>query len=322
MALQLIECHDDAAWDEFVRGSFQGNVFCQTDFLHSLGEAFVRYLVEEDGSPVVGTVLMTRDGLPLPAPHGCAEYQGVMFGRVVEAMPTHRRVLTKLKTVEYLLGELSNRYRCLSFGLHHEFADLRSFLWFNYHEPQKGKFAIDLRYTGLINLRTMVPQEQYLQGVRELRRREYNRAVKEAVTVECSDDINVLDRLHEMTFDRQALARPVDEARQLRSVGQGALAANFGKLLLARNADGEVASAYLFLFDDRCAYYLFGGNHPDLRKTGASTYLMFHAIDLFKKQGMHYFDFVGVNSPNRGDFKTSFNAEPKPYYAVSWTRPG
>jgi Acetyltransferase (GNAT) domain len=321
MAFELIECLDDTAWDEFVRDSFQGNVFCLTDFLRSLDEPFVRYLVKEEGAPVAGTILMTRDGLPLRAPHGCAEYQGIMFGRAVEALPTHRRVLTKLKTVDYLLGELADRYRYLSFGLHHEFTDLRSFQWFNYHEPEKGRFAIELRYTGLLDLRTMVPQEQYLQGVRELRRREYNRAVKEGVTVEGSNNIGLLDRLHEMTFDRQALSRPVDEARQLRLVGQGALDANFGKLLLARSAAGEVASAYLFLFDNRCAYYLFGGNHPDLRKTGASTYLMFYAIDLFKKQGMHYFDFVGVNSPNRGDFKTSFNAEPKLYYVVSWERP-
>jgi Acetyltransferase (GNAT) domain len=99
-----------------------------------------------------------------------------------------------------------------------------------------------------------------------------------------------------------------------------ALDKNFGTLLVARCSTGEAASAYLCLFDRRCAYFLFGANHPELRKTAASTYLMFHEIDLFRGEGMQYFDFVRINSPNRGDFKVSFNAQPKPYYAVSWAR--
>ena len=29
---------------------------------------------------------------------------------------------------------------------------------------------------------------------------------------------------------------------------------------------------------------------------------------------------VGINSPNRGDFKTSFNAMPIPFYEVEWIK--
>ena len=31
-------------------------------------------------------------------------------------------------------------------------------------------------------------------------------------------------------------------------------------------------------------------------------------------------DFVGVNSPNRGDFKISFNPELKPYHVCTYNK--
>jgi hypothetical protein len=37
--------------------------------------------------------------------------------------------------------------------------------------------------------------------------------------------------------------------------------------------------------------------------------------------GMKMVDFGGINSPNRGDFKISFNAKPVPYFITSWDRP-
>jgi hypothetical protein len=37
----------------------------------------------------------------------------------------------------------------------------------------------------------------------------------------------------------------------------------------------------------------------------------------FAQQGLKKFDFVGVNSPNRGDFKMSFGAELIGYNQIS-----
>ena len=63
----------------------------------------------------------------------------------------------------------------------------------------------------------------------------------------------------------------------------------------------------LFLFDQRRAYYLFGANSPDLRATGGSTRLILDSILNARSRGLEEIDFVGVNSPKRGDFKLSFN---------------
>jgi lipid II:glycine glycyltransferase (peptidoglycan interpeptide bridge formation enzyme) len=71
-----------------------------------------------------------------------------------------------------------------------------------------------------------------------------------------------------------------------------------------------------FISDARCSYYLYGANDPAMRETNASSKFLFDNIALSAHKGLQIFDFVGVNSPQRGDFKLSFNAELVPYQEV------
>ena len=68
-------------------------------------------------------------------------------------------------------------------------------------------------------------------------------------------------------------------------------------------------SANLFLHDRDCSYYFLGANDPHFRGTGAGTSLLIEQIHRSILAGKKNVDMVGVNSPNRGDYKTSFNAE-------------
>src|SRR5262249_11590621 len=107
----------------------------------------------------------------------------------------------------------------------------------------------------------------------------------------------------------------------LRSISQAALAHGFGELSTCVSSEGTVTSATLFLFDRRCGYYLVSANDPEYRNSGSGTYLMLENIRRCQEKGLEAVDFVGVNSPNRGDFKTSFNAAPVPYFLLTWERP-
>jgi lipid II:glycine glycyltransferase (peptidoglycan interpeptide bridge formation enzyme) len=104
-------------------------------------------------------------------------------------------------------------------------------------------------------------------------------------------------------------------------IARAAMSEGYGKCMTAKLPTGETASAVLVLYDRKTCYYLFAGNHPDFRKSGASSYLILKAIEKFKEEGKVYFDFIGINSPSRGDFKISFNANPTPYYITNWRRP-
>ncbi|HEY9206254.1 MAG TPA: GNAT family N-acetyltransferase [Candidatus Methanoperedens sp.] len=318
--LMLTECKDFAYWDNFVATSPQGNIFCQTAFLDALGEDYELLSVQEDNSPKLGAIVLEREGQLLHAPYPFTMYQGVLFDGISCNMPYHRWVKWSMEITNFLLDEMEKRYDCISFCLHPHFEDLRSFSWFHYHEPDKGKFNINLWYTALLNLFDTPDFEAYLGTIRQSRRYEYRHGLENGLTVEVSKDVDKLDYLHKLTFERQGIMRNEDEVRLVRAISSAALAHGFGELLLCWDAEGEAISATLFLYDENCGYYMFGANDPAHRNSYGGTFLLLENIRRCQARGLRYVDMCGINSPNRGDFKTSFNAAPVPYFVVTWDK--
>jgi GNAT superfamily N-acetyltransferase len=321
MAMSLTECLDKARWDRFVNASPQGNVFCLTPLLDALGEEYRLLFVEERDEAQLGIVLILRDGQPVRAPYPFTMYQGALFNRAVSELPPHSRAKHGLEITDFLVTQLEQRFDRISLCLHHRFPDLRSFSWFHYHDPHRGRFQIDLRYSALLDLSLVTDFDRYLTSIRNLRLREYRRARSAQYRAEPSTDVETLDRLHNLTFDRQRLQRDEHDVRLLRAISRAALDNSFGELLICKDSHDTTASATLFLYDQRCAYYLIGANDPDHRPSGCGTYLMLENISRCRERGISTLDFVGANSPNRGDFKTSFNAVPVPYFMVTWEKP-
>ena len=167
-----------------------------------------------------------------------------------------------------------------------------------------------------MNLQSVENIDQILMGARTVRRQEHRKCLKEGFTIEESDDIKVLDILHSQTFERQGIGRSSGEKFMATTLAKKAISLGFGRLIICRDSSGSPASASLFLFDDKTAYYLIGANDPKFRKYGTSSYVMFEQIRICLEQGLSQVDFIGINSPMRGDFKTSFGAVPVPYYTV------
>ena len=248
-------------------------------------------------------------------------YQGVLFAAEHARRPVHSRTKTGLDLVNFLLAGLAQRYTRLTFCLHHEFIDLRSFSWFHYHEPERGQFRLSLQYTGLVHLTDYASFQDYVSSTREVRRQEFRRGEKAGLKVEAIDDVSLFESLYRKTFERQGVNINPALIERMRRVTTAALTHGFGELLCCRLPSGEPASITLFLYDDRCGYYLFAANDPARRNSGSGTYLMFENIRRCHARGLKWVDFCGINSPNRGDFKTSFNANTVPYFEASWKTP-
>ncbi len=321
MPFTLVQCRDAQEWDEFVGSSPQGSVFCSTAFLSALEAERELWFVAEAGRPVLGAVILRQAGRPLPAPYPFAPYLGVLIGARYAELPSHSRFAAVLRGLDFLLAELEVRSELISFCLHPAFEDLRGFSWFHYHQPERGRFRIELRYTGMLEASALADWEAYLESIRRLRQREYRKACVGGLVVEKSQDVGTLERLHQLTFERQGIAVPEREARLLRRISCAALQHGFGELLVCRNAGGETLAATLFLYDARCGYSLFGATDPQQRDTGAYTFLILENLLRCRERGVARVDFVGVNSPNRGDYKLSFNFKPVPYFVATWQKP-
>lgn len=307
-------------WDEFVEHSPQGSIFCQSSFLKALNVSYDLWLIEEKGQPQAGAIILRNENEVIIAPHSYAMYQGILFAEKSGAFPPHSKSKWKLEVFDELLAGLSEQYNRLSFCLHYAHEDLRGLQWFHYHEPHLGKFKFELNYTGLVDLAAYFEFEAYLASIRPTRRYEYRQALSKNLTLEVSSDIDTFYRLYELTFLRQGITLNEQENSLAHSIVATALSNGFGELLICREESGQAIASTLFLYDNVCGYYMFGANHPDYNKLNGGTFLMVENIRRCMERGLKFVDMVGVNSPNSGDFKASFNAVPVPYFVVTWER--
>ncbi len=301
-------------WDAFASTSPQRSVFVESRFLDSLRVDYDLVTCYDKGEIVAGAVLIySARGEPIEVGFPFTLYQGILLADNTQK-PAHSQITHELKVVEYFLEKLTAHFKKFCFCQSWRLQDIRPFQWHNFHEPDKGRFKTDLRYTGILDLRNYNDFEGYLASVRTVRRQEYRKA-SQSLTIQFSDDTALLDALHAKTFERQSLERGDQDSALIRSICDQAIANGYGKMGVAL-LNGIPVSAVLFLYDDRTAYYLFGANDPSYRKSSAGSCLLIYMIKDALENDVQEVDFVGVNSPNRGDFKISFNADLKPYYVT------
>ena len=85
----------------------------------------------------------------------------------------------------------------------------------------------------------------------------------------------------------------------------------------SKDKNNKINAFVYFLHSNRSAYYLFGGSSDEGRKCGALTFLIYSFLEECLYKNFEFFDFVGANSPNRGDFKLSFGSKLFPYYELT-----
>lgn len=300
-------------WNELVTTSPQGSLFSQTNYLSALiNTTYTCYLVKaRHGETLAGLVVIEDNGLMHMAPCRYCAYHGILFSRSVSMLRDIKRVTREFRLTEFLIEALCERYGNFSMAFSPSFKDLRPFQWYNYHENNSPRFAIINRYTATLDLSNF-KLESYLKNIRTVRRQEFKKLT--AKITETKDLALFLD-LYIKTFEKHQITLSPQHLKLVNGIVTSALANGFGRLSMTKTTEG-VASMALFVYDSKCAYYLFGANNPEIRNSGASTALIIDNICFMAKLGIKRLDFLGVNSPNRGDYKLSFNSVLTPYYEV------
>jgi hypothetical protein len=143
--------------------------------------------------------------------------------------------------------------------------DVRPFLWHNYHEPNKPRFRLDLRYTSYLDLSGAAPgndrETALLEAMEPSRRQGIRYARQSGAAVQAGADWQPLLSLYSQTMTRQGAA---GKDLQAATIKMGAILAALtahgsGAVYLLRNSENrELASAAAFGWDSRRAYYLYG----------------------------------------------------------------
>jgi hypothetical protein len=244
-------------------------------------------------------------------------YQGILLGPIDRSL---RRASRKDTNFVLRLGEeVAHTFGEVTLVQNWRLADLRGLQWINYCEPDRGQYRLDVAYTGVLDLTPFDSFEQFLRHIRASRRYEYRKGIARLDIVD-SVEVDTLDLLHRRTITRSGGDRSHQEDRLLRSVAKAALEGGYGTLRVA-SLDGQPVGAVFFLHDDRSSYYLFGATDPEHRNSAANTTLLLELIRKALTEGQAEVDFVGVNSPQRGDYKISFGPQVRPYFTASFRLP-
>ena len=296
---------NEEQWLALIMHSEQFTPFHREEYLNAVGFRGERYVVKKKDRIVAGILLAINDigeqEMPPFAPH-----QGILFFEKGDKYGIKKE---QLEAVSVLLEELDEDYHRICFANHFSVTDVRACLWHHYHEPEKGLYDIHMRYTAVKDISKLT-----MESFSNRRLRDYRCSIKKYnLKYKGSKEMDSFFELYQSTFQRQGILLTdyeIDSVRRIMAFSLG----RCGFLRYAVMPDGKKIDAIYILVEGDTAYYIFGANHPDYRKCGGGTFLLIEAMKELFERGVRYFDFVGINSPLRGDFKLSFGAEIKPYY--------
>ena len=213
----------------------------------------------------------------------------------------------------FLIDKIILIHNSFSSSLSPYYNDIRPFLWYNYNS--KNIFSVLPRYTAILNL-SNINCDTYLNNIRKTRRYEYN--ISKNVIVRFDDVTNFVEIYKNMFFYKE-IHIPQSELFFIEKIIVNALSLGYGKMYASINYKNELEAINFYLFDNKTVYYQFGVRNFSINNNFNTTKLIVDNIFSFKNLNFNFFDFVGVNSPDRGDYKMSFNPTLRSYYVVNYS---
>lgn len=140
------------------------------------------------------------------------------------------------------------------------------------------------------------------------------RNASQRVKIEHIDDIDILHKLLEKTFERKNLKNPWS-SQLLRDIYSACKRNNAGYLIYAIDKEENIHSGNFYVFDSSTCYALISGTDPDFISSGARTLLLWEGIK-HASSVSSIFDFEGSMVENIEHYFRQFKPTPYVYYHI------
>jgi len=314
--LVLLPTSDDLKWDSLLNQSKQFSIYLTSDFLRWCDLLEYRYILYENGTPLLGCLLTPKTIDGMPSLSYCI-YQGVFF--IENQKGNYSDDLERLRKLSKLTSKLVDIDYDGFLSLHYTIVDIRGIEWYLYEAGLSPIMKYKVRYTGIIRLKDFSDFENYKKSIRKVRLQELVTNQKnDRVSINLAPSTSIFLDMYKQMFTQRGVKVSKSELQRVSAIIKNGVSSGAGKLLILQENDGTPISGVFILTDGVTDYYQFGASNPELLKMNGSSYLILNAIEIAFMNGRKYFDMVGMNSPNRGDYKASFNARVTPYFEIEF----
>jgi len=189
-------------------------------------------------------------------------------------------------------------------NFHYSVTNWLPFYWQGFNQTTRYTYVIE----SLVDLDAVWCEFQ------ENIRREIRKAKKQLIVCKNLDIEKFLD-INSMTFQRQGLKVPYSR-EFVQRLDIACQKHNAREIFYAEDAKGRIHAAIYIVWDENSAYYLMGGADPELRNSGATSLLIWEAIQ-FAATVTQKFDFEGSMIESVERFFRAFGARQVPYFQIS-----
>ncbi len=223
--------------------------------------------------------------------------------------PQNQKYEKKLSFDKQIINALLEQlpqYDYFAQNFHYSITNWLPFYWKGFQQTTRYTYVInDLADLDLIWKGT---QENIRTDIRKARNR-FN------IQVKTNLDIEQFLAINELTFTRQNMSLPYS-SQFVKRLDEACQVHKARRMYFAEDEKGQIHAAIYIVWDDNSAYYLMGGGHPELRNSGATSLLMWEAVQ-FAATVTRKFDFEGSMIESVERFFRGFGAKQVPYFAVS-----
>ena len=303
LCIQFLDSNRYHDWNAFVDQSPQGDVFCYSWWLDAITRSNFRILVAVEKDEIVAGMPLAYDLNNNINEPPLTRTLGVLY-KPKNTLNDHiyssnqRRWLNAL--IEFLPLE-----NFVQVCMHHNFTDWLPFRW-------KG-FRQTTRYTYLIDYKDKTEDDLKI-NLNRGRKNIINRAIKDGIKVEETNDLELLYNFACLSYKRQGLkfSIPFDVIRNLDEA-----ILKYGRRIIFKAVDDsdKVLAVIYLAYNRKSAYYLLSGSDPEFRNTGGHSLVLWEAVKFFRKK-VDFFNFGGSDVKHIEEHVKGFGGIMTPYFHI------
>jgi lipid II:glycine glycyltransferase (peptidoglycan interpeptide bridge formation enzyme) len=307
----LFKLKDLKNWDNFEKISPQSSIFSSVEAIEFFKQNLDLYSIQkgEELKALVYVYLNKEKVVPEPL-----IYSGILF-YPKKNQKNCRYLAEKFSITEEVINKIFINYKNLELNLHYNFEDLRPFQWFNYHEPDKPKYKIDIRYTSLINLIDK-KKNQVFDNLDDVKQRDIKKCeLNSKISFNYNDNLDLIKKFYIATMQKNNGEFSNSELDKM---------LNFMDILIQKKKgfqtnvllDNKVIYSTFLSIHNKTACYLYGAGDVNIKDRLSGTYCLWKSLEKCLSENVDLLDLEGINSPNRGSFKLSFGGKIENYYTL------